>query len=63
MVHRIDDRLGAILDRAGTRMTALEVDPASRLERLERMVDHMVVRDAVTRWNYTGVVADGRNGG
>ncbi|KAF8329941.1 hypothetical protein F5887DRAFT_1002674 [Amanita rubescens] len=63
MVHRIDDRLGAILDRAGTRMTALEVDPASRLERLERMVDHMVVRDVVTRWNYTGVVADGRSGG
>ena len=48
-------------------MTTLEVEPASRLERLERMVDYMVVRDAVTRWNTRkatlGVVADGRSRG
>ena len=38
MVHRVGDQLGAILTRAGTRMTAHEVNAAERLERLERLV-------------------------
>jgi len=42
MVHRVGDQLGGILTRAGTRMTAHEVNAAERLERLERLVARLV---------------------
>ncbi|KAF8327851.1 hypothetical protein F5887DRAFT_1083577 [Amanita rubescens] len=42
MVHRVGDQLGSIVTRAGTRMTAHEVNAAERLERLEKLVVHLV---------------------
>jgi hypothetical protein len=42
MVHRVGDQLGAILTRAGTRMTAHEVNAVERLERLEWLMANLV---------------------
>lgn len=42
MVHHVGDLLGAIVTRAGTKMTAHEVNAAERFEHLESLVVYLV---------------------